>query len=38
MIEDFKEIRKVPYQKKCSDLVKHFDDLIAADKARKENR
>jgi len=38
MENDFIEIREIPYPRKCNDLIKNYEELLEADKARKENR
>jgi len=38
MKAEFTDIRVIPYDRKCQDLLKNQEELIAADKARKENR
>ena len=38
MKREFIDIRKINYERKCKELNENEDELIAADKARKENR
>jgi len=38
MKKEFVDIRTISSERKCTDLIKNQEELVAADKARKENR
>ena len=38
MEKEFVDIRVVPHDRKCADLIRNQEELIEADKSRKENR